>query len=156
MQREMRRSDRQLNQDEAEDILRRGEYGILCTCDADGEPYGTPLSYAYRDGFLYFHCAPGVGHKLANIAANPQVCFTVVGRTQLLPEKFSTVYESAVAFGTVSLLAGEPKRTALRLLLAKYSPQFPEKGEDYIARAFDKVGVYAICISRLTAKARRA
>lgn len=156
MYHEMRRSDRQLSREEAEDILRRGEYGVLCTCGADGEPYGTPLSYAYCGGKIYFHCAPGVGHKLANIAENPQVCFTVVGQTCLLPAKFSTIYESAIAFGTAHLVEGDEKRAALRALLAKYSPQYPEEGEAYITRAFDKVGVWAIHPTRLTAKARRA
>lgn len=156
MQHEMRKSERQLSREEAEDILRRGEYGILCTCGADAEPYGTPLSYAYSGECIYFHCAPGVGHKLANIAENPQVCFTVVGETRLLPEKFSTVYESTIAFGTAQVVEGEEKHSALHALLDKYAPQYPEEGEAYIARAFDKVDVWAIRLSRLTAKARRA
>ena len=156
MKHDMRKSERQLGREEAEDILLHGEYGVLSTCGADGEPYGTPISYVYADGAICFHCAPGVGHKLANIAENPQVCFTVVGHTQPLPAKFSTIYRSAVAFGIAEALEGDAKRDALRRLIAKYSPDFTAEGEAYIARAFDRVGVYAIRISRLTAKGRLA
>ena len=44
---EMRRQDRKLTQEEAEAILREGQYGVLSTTGEDGYPYGVPVSYAY-------------------------------------------------------------------------------------------------------------
>lgn len=153
MTHEMRRKDRQLSEQDARQILERGEYGILSTADKDGIPYGVPLNYAYQDGIIYFHCAKDVGLKAANIAAQPKVCFTVVGNTEVLPEKFATKYESAVVFGTARRAAD--KRIGLTLLQKKYSPEFTEEGIQYIEQSLSHVEVYEIKVEGLTGKGRR-
>ncbi|MCX7903778.1 MAG: hypothetical protein N2486_04635 [Caloramator sp.] len=86
---------------------------------------------------------------------NPNVSFCVVGRTKLLPEKFSTIYESAIIFGKASLVKGEEKRDALLELIKKYSPDFIESGIEYINRAIDNTNVVKIEILHLTGKARK-
>jgi nitroimidazol reductase NimA-like FMN-containing flavoprotein (pyridoxamine 5'-phosphate oxidase superfamily) len=53
---------------EARGILNKGEYGVLSTVSAEGQPYGTPLNYCLIDDSIYFHCATE-GHKLKNLAA---------------------------------------------------------------------------------------
>lgn len=151
---EMRRKDRALSTEEAEQILLKGEYGVLSTCGKDGFPYGVPLSYAYAEGILYFHCAAGAGHKLANILYENKACFTVVGHTKVLPEKFSTVYESVIVFGKVKLSLH--KQIGLAKLTAKYCTDYKEKGAAYAKAAADKVDVYEFHIERMTGKARRA
>jgi nitroimidazol reductase NimA-like FMN-containing flavoprotein (pyridoxamine 5'-phosphate oxidase superfamily) len=98
MHHELRRKERVLTEPEAMAILERGEYGILSTCDPDGQPYGIPLSYCLENDAIYFHCAVE-GHKLNNIAADNRVSFCVVGRTEVLPGQFATKYESVVIFG---------------------------------------------------------
>lgn len=150
----MRKAERQLGREEAERILTEGEYGVLCTCGTEGEPYGVPLSYVYREGRISFHCAPAVGHKVAHLEQNARVCFTVVGKTEVLPAHFSTKYESAIAFGW-AVLEEEGKVEALRALVRKYAPAFLEEGEAYIRRALERVAVYTIHVERLTAKGRR-
>ena len=150
---EMRRKDRELDYTEAEKILSQGEYGILSTVDGDGCPYGVPISYAYADGIIYFHCAKDVGLKVENIRRQPQVCFTVVGDTEVLPEKFSTKYNSAIAFGTAR--EAQDKHLGLRLLQEKYSPSFSKEGLEYADKAIHQVTVYEITIEHLTAKGRR-
>ena len=112
MFREMRKKERALGMEESEEILKNNTYGILSTVGPDGQPYGLPLSYAYRDNAIYFHCAVE-GQKLDNLEANNRVSFCVVGQTCTLPEKFSTIYESVIAFGEVSELTGEEKDQAL-------------------------------------------
>jgi uncharacterized protein len=99
----MRRSDRELSLSEAREILKNGEYGILSTTSTDGQPYGVPLNYCYLRDSIYFHCALE-GHKLENIRENNRVSFCVVGNTELLPETFSSKYESAIVFGNISEL----------------------------------------------------
>ena len=89
---------------------------MLSTTGENGYAYGVPLSYAYDDGCLYFHCAQ-VGQKVDNITANPLVSFCVVGKTKVLPASFSTGYESVVLFGRMATeLSDEEKRKCLRLL----------------------------------------
>lgn len=150
---EMRRKDRQLSTAEAQEILVRGEYGILSTVGADGCPYAIPVSYAYENDTIYFHCAKGTGLKVENMSHQPKVCFTVVGNTEVLPEKFSTKYESAVVFGTAR--EADDKRIGLTLLQEKYSPDFAELGKQHIESSFDHVEVYEIHAEQVTGKGRR-
>lgn len=154
MPRPMRRSERQMDLPWTQALLARAEYGILATAGAEGQPYGVPISYAF-DGTdsIYIHCAPE-GHKLDNLRANPQACFTVVGRTQLLPAQFSTIYESAIAFGVVSELEGDEKRRALRLIAAKYNPGQDAGNDAYIEANFARVAVLHFHINHLTGKQR--
>jgi nitroimidazol reductase NimA-like FMN-containing flavoprotein (pyridoxamine 5'-phosphate oxidase superfamily) len=151
---QLRRKDRGLDARAAMELLAAGEYGVLSTAGKDAQPYGIPLSYIYRNDAIYFHCALD-GHKLENIAANPGVSFCVVGKTRVLPEKFATEYESAVAFGVASEVQGDERADALLWLLEKYSPGFIEEGKKYIDKLDSVTKVMKITITHLSGKARR-
>jgi len=152
--RTMRRKDRELAPEAAMELLARGEYGLLSTADLDGQPYGIPVSYVYRHPAIYIHSAPE-GHKLDNLHANPKVSFCVVGRTRVLPERFSTAYESVIAFGAAGEVTGAEREAALVWLLEKYSPQQITAGQDYIARKGHLAKVIKVEITALSGKARR-
>ncbi|MFR4237429.1 MAG: pyridoxamine 5'-phosphate oxidase family protein [Alistipes onderdonkii] len=99
-----------------------GEYGFLAMNGIDGYGYGVPLSYVYAGDRIYFHCAPQ-GYKLECLAADARVCFCVVGHTRVVPEDFTTAYESAMAIGRVVCgLYDSEKAEALDGLVRKYSP----------------------------------
>ncbi len=149
----MRKIDRQMSQDETYQLLLKGEYGILSTVDADGQSFGTPLSYIINEDNIYFHCALE-GTKLDNISSNPRVCFTVVGSTKVLQEKFSTEFESVMAFGKAVIIQGDEKILVLRKIIEKYSPNFIEAGEQYINKAANKTCVVRIKIEHITGKHR--
>ena len=149
----MRRRERELTREAAEKILAEGEYGILTTCGEDGWPYGVPLSYVYHDGKLYFHGAL-TGHKLTNLAYNEKASFTVVGHTRVLQEAFSTVYQSAIAFGIFRPVEAEKQREALMLLAGKYCPDNLENAGRYTDKMLGHVGVYCMEILHLSGKAR--
>lgn len=155
MLKEMRRQDRKLEEEETIRILENGEYGILSTIGTDGYPYGVPVSYVYREKAIYFHCAADVGLKLANIKNNDKVSFTVVGKTQVLPEKFGSKYESAIVFGTAMEATGDEKTLGLIGLLEKYSADYLEEGMKYLKGDFERTGVFKILIEQLTGKARK-
>lgn len=150
---EMRRKERQLTEADAVAILEKGEYGILSTVSENGYPYGVPVSYAYRDGVIYFHCAKNAGQKAANLSASPKICFTVVGSTELLPDKFSTLYESVIAFGAAK--EAENPKEGLMLLIEKYSSGYMEEGRAYIERSSNRTAIYELHIEHMTAKGRR-
>lgn len=135
--REMRRKDKEIGTDQAIHFLTECEYGVLSTVDNDGQPYGVPLNYAYKDNCIYFHCALE-GHKTDNIKDNPKVSFCAVGNTKVLPSEFSTNYVSAVAFGVASEVQGTERYDALVLILEKYSADFMAEGKKYIEK-LDKV-----------------
>jgi len=153
MFRKMRRSDREIGYERILDILNKGEYGVLSVMTQEGYPYGIPLSYACDENAVYFHSA-NMGHKLDAIEGTPEVSFTVVGNTEVLPDKFSTKFESVVIFGKASVLEEDEKVPPLKLLIEKYSPDFIEKGNGYIENDKHKTTVIKLEIDHITGKAR--
>ncbi|MCK5757832.1 MAG: pyridoxamine 5'-phosphate oxidase family protein [Clostridiales bacterium] len=151
--REMRRSDRQIFNLDIEDILLRGEYGILSTVSETGYPYGVPVNYVYHNNRIFFHCAK-TGFKIDNISYDEKVSFCVVVDTELMPEKFSTKYKSVIAFGTASEATGDIKKEALFGLVKKYSPDFMGKGRNYVEIEHSGTALIKIDIQHMTGKAR--
>lgn len=153
MQRPMRRAERATEDEAAFELLERAAYGVLSTVGSDGLPYAVPISHVVRNGVIYLHCALE-GRKLDNIAAQPAVSFCVVGHTKLLPGKFSTEYESAIASGKARLVGGEEKQQALIGFLEKYSPEFLQEGMKYLAGMIERTTVVCIDIDHISGKAR--
>ena len=149
--REMRRKDKEIGTDETINLLTNCEYGVLSTVGNDGQPYGVPLNYTYKDNCIYFHCALK-GHKIDNIEDNPKVSFCTVGNTEVLPSEFSTNYVSAVAFGVASEVQGTERYNALVLLLEKFSPGFIEEGKKYIEKLDKVTKVIKIEIQHISGK----
>lgn len=150
----MRRRDRAITEEEAKALLRKAEYGVLSTVSADGQPYGVPLNFCVIDDCIFFHCAVE-GQKINNTERNRSVSFCVVGKTQILPDKFSTAYESVIAAGEVEEVFDASKQIALEGLLRKYSPEYMDRGREYIESLGEKTRVFKLTISRLSGKARR-
>lgn len=83
-------------------------------------------------------------------------CFTIVDSVNLLPSAFSTEYRSAVIFGEVKIVEdSEEKRAGLIALVEKLSPDFIEKGIEYVDRAIDRALVLRMDIERMTGKAKK-
>ena len=154
MVKEIRRKDRALDYAAAYALLKTCEYGVLSTADRDNQPYGIPVNYAVVEDSIVIHCATE-GHKLENIGSNAKVSFCAVGRTQVLPDQFSTRYESVVVFGSAAVVNGEKqKRAALAALLAKYAPDHLAAGEQYVDKQIGRVSVIKVSIDHLTGKSR--
>lgn len=155
MLRPLRRGDRQMNDTEALALLQRGVYGIVSTSDGNDQPYGIPVNYVVMDAQIFFHCATQ-GHKIDNIMANSNVSFCVVGKVQVLPEKFATRYESVIVTGRATIVHDPVlKKNALRALIVKYAPDHISAGEAYIDKLFDQTAVVRILIDHLSGKARK-
>src|SRR5471030_1179003 len=105
MFKEMRKKDREIFNEDIEEILNQVEYGFLSTIGDDGYPYAVPLSYIYYDKCIYFHGAKE-GNKLQNIEKNNKVSFCIVTDTEVLQSKFTTNYKSVIAFGLASEATG--------------------------------------------------
>lgn len=150
----MRRKERQLNMSSAQIILSAGEYGVLSTVDNDGQPYGVPVNYVYYNDAIYFHSA-GQGHKIANLKDNPQVSFCVVAFSLVVPDSFSSDYESVILFGRAEEIFGEDKLEALHAIADRFSPHNKDRGNEMIIRLFSSTMVFKITIDELRGKARR-
>lgn len=149
--RKVRREDKEIGENEALELLINAEYGVLSTMGSDGQPYGVPLNYVFKDNCIYFHCALK-GHKIENIEHNPKVSFCTVGDTKVLPSEFATEYVSVVAFGVASEVQGAERYDALVWLLEKYSADFIQEGKDYIDKMNKVTKVIKIDIAHMTGK----
>lgn len=148
----MRRIKQQLTQEECEKILERGRTGVLAVLGDDGYPYIVPINYYYTDGKIYLHCAKS-GHKLDAIRSNPKVSFCVVERDDILQEKFTTLFKSAVAFGKAEILADkEEMRSSVTALVEKYCSDFLDEVPAEVERGFDILCMIKINIEHLTGK----
>jgi nitroimidazol reductase NimA-like FMN-containing flavoprotein (pyridoxamine 5'-phosphate oxidase superfamily) len=150
----IRRKDRAITEDEAIEILIKGEHGILSMCTPQNEGYGIPLNYVLNNHQIYFHCA-AAGSKLDYLHNNNKVSFCVVGNTTVIPSDFGTLYESVIVSGTTSEVDGNEKREALKRIIEKYSAGFITEGNEYIDKLYDRVSVIKLSIQSITGKARR-
>ena len=78
-----------------------------------------------------------------------------MGKTELLPSKFSTKYESAVVFGKARRLEEDAKKEPLLKLVEKYSPDFIEAGRKYIEKSASEADIVEISIEHMTGKGRK-
>ena len=154
----IRRQDRLLDEPRAVELLTEGEYGFLALGGNADEGltggYGIPISYVFDGDSIWFHCAPE-GEKLKRIAADGGASFCVVGNTRVLPGKFTTLYESVMAFGNIEVVSDEPIRyAALAMLVKKYSPEYVKIGAQYAQKSFARTTILRLRIERISAKSK--
>lgn len=131
----MRRKKQNLSQEETREILRRGTSGVLALLGDEGYPYTVPISYVSCDSKLYFHSARS-GHKIDAIKKCSKASFCVIDKDTVIPEKYTTSFRSAVAFGKIRILTDETEmRAAIKALAEKY---YPDGSEDAHNREIDK------------------
>ncbi len=95
--------------------------------DSKGTPYGVPLNYVFDEGknTLIIHCALS-GRKLEGLKNNPLVSFCVVGRTVVVPDQLTCLYQSVIVHGKASIIEDLAEKADMaRLLCAKYAPGQP-------------------------------
>lgn len=153
MFREMRRSNQQLTMEETQNILQKGTSGVLSLLGDEGYPYGVPLSYVYDGEKLYFHCAK-TGHKIDAVHRESKASFCVIDQDLIMPQKYTTYFRSAIAFGKVRILESEQeKREAIEKQAVKYAPEdLPSHREDIIAQEWAPLCVLEMEIHHLTGK----
>jgi nitroimidazol reductase NimA-like FMN-containing flavoprotein (pyridoxamine 5'-phosphate oxidase superfamily) len=154
MFREMRKIEKKMHMAECERLLLEGEYGFLATVGKDGYPYAIALNFVYLNKKIYFHCAKE-GQKIDNIDFNNKVCFSIVGDTGTLENRFSRSYESAVVFGRALLVEEDERADVMIKLVKKYSPEKLDKGIDYIKKALDKIKIFSIDIDHVSGKSNK-
>ncbi len=152
MFREMRRKKQLLPEELTEQIMNKGITGVLGVTGDDGYPYTVPVNYVYENRIIYFHCAKS-GHKLDAIRNDNKVSFCVIEKEDVIPEKFTACFRSAIAFGTASEITDDDEKLRMmRLLNNKYSPGLDEDGEKAIQREWNILCVIKINVEHLTGK----
>ncbi len=150
----MRRKDREMDNIFALEVLRDCEYATLATVNEDNTPYCIPISLVLIDNCIYFHCA-SEGKKLDNIKLNQNVCISCVRHTKLIPEKFTTEFESSVAIGKCEIVNDDTEKIlALKLICEKYASSNMAEFDNAIKRSLSKTTVCKIIIECITGKAK--
>ncbi|MDE6479446.1 MAG: pyridoxamine 5'-phosphate oxidase family protein [Muribaculaceae bacterium] len=148
----MRRFKQQLTENEIVGILRNSTSGVLSLCGDDRIPYGVPLSHVYDNGKLYFHSAL-IGHKIDLIRQNDNASFTVIAKDEVHPERYTTYFQSAIAFGKVRIIEDEhQKREILGLLGRRCNPGDPEGLSQEIQHGINRCLVLEMKIEKLSGK----
>lgn len=173
----MRRTDREMDRSFALQVVDNAPYGILSINDLDGCPYGIPLSIARKDNALYFHSAKS-GKKVDAIIKNTNVCVTFVGAVQvpdlfsdeklgemmhdgtttstLTTKVFTTQFESAMIFGSISLVEDQQESIeAMRLICEKYTPSKMAFFDKAIEHGMKQTNMYKITIDEITGKRKK-
>lgn len=153
--RAMRRNKQELDSQSTVEILKQGTSGVLAVAGDDGYPYAVPLSYAYDEekGRLIFHSATK-GHKVDALLREPKASFCVIDQDVVEPQKFTTFFRSAIAFGRVRIIEDEAeKRDAVRFLNRRYAPAMSQEAEDKEIDAFwNSLLMFELRIEHLTGK----
>ena len=155
MFREMRRKKQLLSKAETIEILKSCTSGVLGVTGDDDYPYTVPLSYVYKGGKLYFHCAKE-GHKIDGIKRNDKVTFCVIEKDEVIQSKFTTHFRSVIVFRRARVLTEDSERQyALESLVEKYSPGYIEEGKREIEADWNRVCVVEVKIEHMTGKAAK-
>lgn len=156
MFRKMRREKCELEKNSAENILRKGLFGILALSGDENYPYAVPINYAVEDNKIYFHSA-ATGHKIDAIKNNEKASFCVVDKHDVISEELTSYYTSVIAFGKIKIIENkEEKIHGLELLAKKYSPSIDKNFKDKeIYGKLQALSVIVLEIEHLTGKAAR-
>lgn len=154
----MQMADRELDEAEAYRILEAGDYCVVSTVDADGTPYGVPMSYTMIDGVMYFHTGKKPGHKIDDFLLDPRVSVTVATEVDPCYEDtfFTTRFASVILQGRIRRVDDPVMlRKVLVSLCMKYLPQFKSEIGGAIQREIDITEAWAVDIDDIRAKGGR-
>ena len=140
------------SREEMEEILRKETMGFLGLC-MDRIPYVVPLTYAYVEGRILFHCALK-GKKLDYIMANPQVCFTVgkqFGEVCDHPQgaRCRASHDSVICYGTARVIENMEERWEV---LNQFNRSLQPDAEEIALGAISKCCAVEIRITEMTGR----
>ena len=108
----------------------------------DGRTYVVPVTYAYRDGFIWGHTSEGL--KVQMMRKNPRVCFEVDQMDDMAN------WRSVIVQGRFEELKGEDARHAMGVLMERLMPLItsasstPTHGMDPGSHRADTAGKTAV------------
>ena len=143
------------SREEMEKILHEETMGFLGLC-MDGMPYVVPLTYAYVEGRILFHCALK-GKKLDYIKANPQICFTVgkqFGEICHHPQgaRCRSSHDSVICYGVARVIENTEERWEA---LNKFNRSFQPDAKEIPLKAISKCCAVEIRITEMTGRRQR-
>ena len=150
----VRRAERALSREEALALLARVPAATVSLVTPQG-PYGFPVSPVCLGDSLYFHSA-AAGRKVEALDADPRCWVSAYADVEPATDKFTTYYESAMAWGDLRPVTDEREKTsALRALCEKFTPLNMPDFDRALARSLAVTRVYALRLDHVSGKAKR-
>ena len=151
----MLRKDREMDENFGLMVIDKSQYAVLSTVKEDGSPYCVPVSPVRVGKSLYIHGSIN-GLKNKCMRLNGRVCLSFVGDVNLVPEKFTTEYESAVVTGVAREITDDGEKTeALKQICLKYAPSNMENFEAAVSKSLFRTAIWKIDITEITAKRKK-
>lgn len=152
LMRKMQKPEQARSMEFAWDVVDHCLYAVLSMTAEDGAPYGVPVNIVREGNSVLFHCAK-VGKKTDCLRKNPHVCLTCVKDAQIQQARYTTLYSSAIAYGTAAEVTEErDKVAALKLLCKRYMPDNPEGFAPVMAKDYPAVAIWRITVEEITGK----
>ena len=104
-----------LNENEARELLHDQKFGHLGCVLENGEPYVVPVNYLFKDDGIYVHVLPG--RKLDAMRANGKICL------QVDKIEDSCRWQSVIAFGEFQEIKKINKKIEI---LKEFSAEFEQ------------------------------
>lgn len=156
MNREMNKKERQLPDAIVKEMLTGCKEGTLAMHGDHGYPYCLPMNFVYLNDAIYMHSAK-YGYKIDALQSDSKVCFSVIVRSQVAPELFTTRYESIVAIGDMEFIEDdEERRLVMETFIDRYAADFKEGGMKFIKGAMGKTAVLKMNVKEMKGKAFRS
>ena len=162
---EMRRATRSMDEAEMRNVLEHGAYCVVSCIDANGLPYGVPLSYVYSApssalresgaGALYFHTTDQGGRKMDAFLSDGRASATIVENVAARFENasFTTGFSSVMASGRIRRITDPvAARKALVDLCMKYLPEHKRDIGAAMQADFATTAVWALDIDEICGK----
>ena len=153
MFREVSRDKRQiLDRAKCDEILNKATSGVLNVLGDDDYPYGVPMSFAYRDNKLFFHCM-STGHKVDAIKNHAKVSFTIIETDNVIPEEYTSYFRSVIVFGKARMVEDSEEKIKLHeYLVEKYSPDHMEGCYEIFKDRIAWMGAFIVEIDHVSGK----
>ena len=156
--------NRIMNADESEALLRKSQAARVATVCPDGNPYITPVNYAYEPSTrrIYIHHSAKGGRLLGNLKANNAVCFEVDEPVEAVNAltgghicDIDYAYRSVICNGVMSIADAGEKLKGLQLLGEKYaSGEVARQSNGFEQHKLDRLVVLVIEIESIYGKCR--
>jgi len=136
---------------EINDIMAKADI-IHVAMISDGEPYVVPMSFGFRDGVIYLHCARE-GRKIAALRADARVCFEVCCDTEIIRKdkacNWTYHFRSVIGRGRVTFVSDyAEKLEGLSVIMEHYGSSEHSFGE----KSVEATEVLRVDIEEMTGK----
>lgn len=151
----MRRKDREMSKEFAIQVIDSSKWVTLGLIDTQGMPYTVPMQLVRQGENYYFHSAKE-GYKLDCLRNNKNICITAVNSATIVPEEFTTKYQSATVRATAEeVLNVDEKKEILQRLANHYTPSHADKAIDEINQYINGTSIWKITVSEISGKEQK-